>query len=200
MGKKCIPGVICVENMTLFMLIIIVIILLYIFMRMTNKTDTSSTAPTTIQFINPFPSSFSSNSLALTPDQSNINPVLGGISSNANLSNPYIPPVKSDVVGVSYSTNFQQKGILTQSGGNGLVLPFMGRVTPRNRQKWQYYTMSTLGNMNTKLPVRYRGKDCMNEYGCDEFMTGDIVNVDGFGEPFNITIYENSTLPYNPFV
>ena len=31
MGKKCIPGVICIENMTLFVLIMILCVLVYMF-------------------------------------------------------------------------------------------------------------------------------------------------------------------------
>ena len=31
MGKKCIPGVFCIENMTLFLLFFILIVLVYIY-------------------------------------------------------------------------------------------------------------------------------------------------------------------------
>ena len=43
MGKKCIPGVFCIENMTLFVLFVIVILLWYIFYTQINKNNVFQT-------------------------------------------------------------------------------------------------------------------------------------------------------------
>jgi len=40
MGKKCLPGVICIENMTLFLLFVIAVILIYIFYNTTGQKST----------------------------------------------------------------------------------------------------------------------------------------------------------------
>ena len=42
MGKKCIPGIICIENMTLFILLIIVVLFAYLFNMTYNNTNSST--------------------------------------------------------------------------------------------------------------------------------------------------------------
>lgn len=146
-------------------------------------------------------------------------------SRNERLDDPYFPPVytypylgSSDsggppvaAVPINIKTQgrpagYEQIGILTASGsGSGadgtLILPLMGRLTMRNRQKWQYYTMANgVGSINTKLPVYSGKRACMSENGCDEIMSGDSLFVQGYNQPFMATVYENQTLEYLPVV
>jgi hypothetical protein len=99
--------------------------------------------------------------------------------------------------------NYSQIGILTRTNhaknGNEMILPLMGRKNTSRRDKWQYYTMTTTGNMNTKLPVSSNGRSCTSEYGCDEISNGDIVYVEGYNDTFKATVYENSLFSYIPF-
>jgi hypothetical protein len=99
--------------------------------------------------------------------------------------------------------NYSQIGILTRTNhsknGNEMILPLMGRKNMSRRDKWQYYTMTTTGNMNTKLPVSSNGRSCTSEYGCDEISNGDIVYVEGYNDTFKATVYENSLFSYIPF-
>jgi len=200
-GKKCIPGVICVENMTLFMLFVIFILLVYMFMQfqkrdygINNRTNSQrQMSPTII-------SSSSSSRSSSSPDTFN---------------DPYAPPLKNDglyfpsdnhgsasMIAIlqtrSFSTEYTQIGILTRDNGSDMILPLMGRRTMNGRGKYQYYTISNTGTINTKLPIKVRGRSCTNEYGCDEIMSGDTVYVEGYKETFQTTIYENSTLAYIP--
>lgn len=39
MGKKCIPGVFCIENMTLFLLVFILIVLVYLYHATLNNNN-----------------------------------------------------------------------------------------------------------------------------------------------------------------
>jgi hypothetical protein len=122
---------------------------------------------------------------------------------NDILSNPYIPPQKTDYGFPSYpfffDFHYAQKGILTKNDGNdgNTILPLMGRKLQRNRDKWQYYTMTNTGNFNTKLPISHGGRSCTNEYGCDELSNGDQVYVEGYNSTFTVTIYENNILTYH---
>jgi hypothetical protein len=68
------------------------------------------------------------------------------------------------------------------------------------RDKWQYYTISNTGFMNTKLPVYINGKNCIGEYGCDILNNGDNVYVEGYNTTFRVTIYENSQFRYIPYL
>jgi hypothetical protein len=76
----------------------------------------------------------------------------------------------------------------------------MGRKLMTGREKWQYYTMATNGNMNTKLPISVNGKSCTSEYGCDSINNGDNVFVEGYNDTFKVTVYENSGFNYIPFL
>jgi len=108
-----------------------------------------------------------------------------------------------------YAPDYTQLGILTRerrdrtedtSFRDNMILPLMGRRVLNGRDKYQYYTMSNTGAVNTKLPVRVRGKNCIGEYGCDELMNGDVVTVEGYNETFRATIYENSGFGYIPYL
>jgi hypothetical protein len=107
------------------------------------------------------------------------------------LDDPQTPPLKNPNMRADYS----QMGILTK---NEQILPLMGRRHMNGRDKWQYYTISNTGNLNTKLPVSVKGKSCTSEYGCDEMMNGDAIYVEGYNDTFKATIYENSAFSYIP--
>jgi hypothetical protein len=217
MGKKCIPGVICIENMTLFILVVIISLTIYIYYNLVvkpnilierRKNSSGNTSSPQIVVVSP--------------------PVnLGGIATRGDvLNNPYMPPLKSDglyfrgdssdIRGVpppiqvpvnvetrGLNTQYSQVGILTKTTGGArddLILPLMGRRHMSGRDKWQYYTISNTGNLNTKLPVSVNGKSCTSEYGCNEIMNGDMVYVEGYGNTFKATIYENNMFSYIPYL
>lgn len=201
MGKKCVPGVFCIENMTLFILVMITILLCYMYYQQYIKERKEEKENTKIVIVNPPASS----------------PLVGISTRNDVLNDPYAPPMKNDgyffppdsgdIRGIPVNIrtrgldmNYQQVGILTRTNSSAeLILPLMGRRLMNGRDKWQYYTMSNTGNLNTKLPVSVKGKSCTGEYGCDNIMNGDIVYVEGYKDTFNATIYENNLFNYIPF-
>ena len=169
MGKKCIPGVLCIENMTLFVLVLILLFSIYVYVKTQPKQSVATTVPFAI-------------------------PVPVYMNNNTNvLDDPHMPPMKSR--NVMMSSEYSQIGILTR---NGMILPLMGRRHMNGRDKWQYYTISNTGNLNTKLPVSVKGKSCTSEYGCDEMMNGDSIYVEGYNDTFKATIYENNSFSYIP--
>jgi hypothetical protein len=203
MGKKCIPGVICIENMTLFVLFVIVLMLCYLYFQI-NKQNTNISSSSNQKLI-----------YVQTP--------LAGISTrNDPINDPYYPPIKtdgiyhmrnsSDIRGVpaipiniqtqSTGLDYSQIGILTRTNMNReeQILPLMGRRIMTGRDKWQYYTISNTGTINTKLPVSVNGKSCTNEYGCDDIQNGDRVYVEGYNDSFTVTLYENAAFSYIPYV
>ena len=96
----------------------------------------------------------------------------------------------------SYNNNYTQVGFL--SNAKDAIIPLHGRIIMPNRNKWQYYTMSERNNI--KLPVSVKGKSCMNQYGCDKIYDGDTIYVEGYGNIFRATIYDNDVLRYIPIV
>lgn len=190
MGKKCIPGIICIENMTLFILLIIVVLFAYLFNMTYNNTNSSTISkdiPTTYPKV-----------VIVSPNN---------MSSQDQFNNPFNPPTQNVGIPVNMRTqgepsNYQQIGILTRTNNstNDLILPLMGRRIMSGRDKWQYYTVSGNGNLNTKLPISLSGKSCTNEYGCDNITNGDIVYVEGYNDTFQTTVYDSNLLQYIPHI
>jgi hypothetical protein len=210
MGKKCIPGVICIENMTLFILVLILIIVTYLYYKtfLKGNENTMIREHEKSYLLVPMPNSttiLTSGSPALTTID----------TRNSSMENVYSPPVKDgtyfrrdsgdprglpiNVQTRSVNDGYHQMGILTRKNSE-LILPLMGRQLTTGNYKWQYYTMTTTGNMNTKLPVSMNGKSCTSEYGCDSLSNGDIVYAEGYSDTFRVTLYENATYNYIPFV
>lgn len=120
--------------------------------------------------------------------------------------NPYTPPIqppwlptlaRESIIQIStqpMTTSFSQIGILTNNAK--LILPLFGRSIIRNRNKWQYYTISNTGIVSSKLPLRINGKDSLIEYGVDELSNGDHVYVTGYDDDFTATIYTTNSIPY----
>ena len=130
------------------------------------------------------------------------------------LQNPYVPPLSDNryfiqrPVPINISTNigavdteYRQLGILTPLNGPNKdnILPLMGRPLFTNRQKYQYYTISNQHN-NVKLPVSVKGRSGTNEYGVDQIFNGDTVYIEGYNSAFKVTIYDNDTIKYLPFI
>jgi hypothetical protein len=190
-GKKCIPGLFCVGNMTLFMFCIMSLFIVFLLYRQNGSNVIVITQPS------PTPTPISSTSLG----NNNIN------NDNDPLSNAYLPPLRNNnnfikpIPTQSFDINYQQIGILTRNNSNhhNEILPLMGKRKMTSRYKWQYYTISSgHGNLQTKLPVSVKGKSCTGEYGCDEIYNNDSVYVEGFKDVFVATIYENNTFEYIP--
>lgn len=210
---KCLPGVVCVENYTLFFLVILLGIALYVLYMNSAHKNGMRTHPA-------YPHvPMHEMAHATHPPTS---AWLGGLSSVATrpdpFNDPYAPPLKmdmpmyiqppitSDVRGVipinvktrGFDNGYQQVGILTRQNGNdNLILPLMGTRID-SRDKWNYFTLSNSGNINTRLPVSNNGKSCTNEYGCDEIYNGDSIYVEGYKDVFVATVYENGTFRYLP--
>lgn len=205
--KKCPPGVICIENFSMFFMVICVIIILYLlYKNMSNQNIVVNNQPSEKIVINDtqrenigggwfggFLPSWPYTNLPSDP-----------------LLNPYAPPlrderyfvpinVQTNVGAVPENTSYRQLGILTATNSKGSILPLMGRPVLTNRDKWQYYTMSDQNN-SVKLPVSRNGKSCTNEYGCDRLFNGDTVYIEGLNEPYRVTMYDNDTIRYLPAI
>jgi hypothetical protein len=208
-SKTCIPGLFCIENMTMFLLFVVVFFLAYLyyayFAKLANALPTDGFSR---GYIKPEPS-------VIFISNPPVSPLVGVSTRNDPIDNPYYPPVKTDdlyyprdgtevrgiPVNVSsrgFSSNYSQMGILTRNGKGDLILPLMGRRASNGKKN--YYTMSNTGNINTKLPLSVNGKSCTSEYGCEEISDGDIVYVEGYNDTFRATIYENGLFSYIPFL
>jgi len=197
-SKKCPPGVICLENMTMFFIVLMIGLLIYYFSRQPQKPNEKIIIQEKIQkpaFIN-----------TLVPNYPYTN-------QPDVLLDPYAPPLRDERYLVpiplripinvqtnigAVDTNYRQLGLLKPVNGTKNILPLMGRPLLVNRDTWQYYTMSDQNN-SIKLPIIKKGKSCTNEYGCDSLYTGDVVLVEGYDQRFRVTLYDSDTVRYIPY-
>lgn len=208
--KKCPPGVICVENLTLAIIIIILVIIVYLGYISFSRDSKGHPQQNII---------IENTKQERIPWFQRPNYPYTNLPGDV-LLDPYAPPLRDErflvpeiimpppgrvPINVSTNigavdTNYRQVGILTPlNGNNSKILPLMGRPLFVNRDKWQYYTMSDQNN-SIKLPISYNGRSCTNEYGCDKLYNGYTVYVEGYKEAFKVTIYENDTIRYLPFL
>lgn len=206
--KKCPPGIICIENITMvFIIIAIGLILMYVWNQPSRETPQTQNQQVVIK---EEPREMSGG----------WGGVGGGVYMRPNvaytnqpgdvLMNPYAPPLRDEryLVPINVSTNvgavdttYRQLGMMTPLSGNNKdkILPLMGRPLFVSRDKWQYYTMSDQNN-SIKLPISRNGRSCTTEYGVDKLYNGDTVYVEGYNQAFKITTYDNEVIKYLPFV
>jgi hypothetical protein len=217
--KKCPPGVICIENVSMILLIICIFIIIYLIYNSFNGRNiilNNNNNPTEKIVINDRQRENDGWFGGLIPSWPYTNFV-----PQDPLLNPYAPPLRderyfipgfngipSGAVPINISTNigavdttYRQLGILTplNSSSKDNIVPLMGRPLFTNRDKWQYYSTSNQNN-NVKLPVSRSGRSCTNEYGCDKLYTGDTVYIEGVNETYKVTVYDNNVIKYLPFV
>ena len=209
--KKCPPGVICVENVTLLLLFIILLVLVtFIYSNsksVTINNDINKEDSNNSGWLNNFLPSWPYNNSPknmLLPKDVLLDPYAAPYRDERYLvSNPIrnmVPINVSTNIG-SVDTTYRQMGIITPLNGASKdnILSLMGRPLFTNRDKWQYYTISNQHN-NVKLPITFKGKSALNDYGVDKIFDGDTIYVEGYNEAFRVTVYENDTIKYLPFV
>ena len=219
--KKCPPGVICFENVTIFFIILILILIFYFYFNSHKNYANTNTNTNFSHSRNHTNSRNSEILISQVPNYPYNNifappPVPGDV-----LLNPYVPPLRDErylipqlnlippgTIPINISTNvgavdtsYLQVGMLNpmnkQNKDN--LLPLMGRPVFTNRDKWQYYTIGNQFN-SIKLPVIVKGRSGSNEYGVDRLMNGDTVYIEGLNDTYRVTIYDNDTIKYLPFI
>lgn len=206
MAKKCPPGVLCIENITLFFILIIVIISLYLATQFMYSKELKREDRET-QKINLVHNRddvyLKQNSLySNRPNDVFMNPYNPPLKNNPFYNPTNIPDVRGrvpiNIPTSHYDVNYSQVGIATRNNGSETILPVFGRPLHSNRNKWQYYTMT--GNNNIKLPISRNGRSCTDTIGCDELFNGESIFVEGYNDSFNVTIYDYSEPRYIPYL
>ena len=97
------------------------------------------------------------------------------------------------------ATDFQPIGILTNTDTTKSpnILQLYGRAIWPGSYKWQYYTNSD-NFQSVKVQVIHKGRECMNDLGCEEIYTGDIVKIPSYGMNFRAELYRLDSPAYIP--
>lgn len=70
------------------------------------------------------------------------------------------------------------------------VWPIYGRRTGGSSDRWNYYTRNNTYNP-VPLPIRSKGRDCMDQVGCQEVFSGDNVTISVLGKSGQVNIYQS---------
>ena len=139
--------------------------------------------------------------------------------ASERIINPLLPPERSytntygtpiNIPSRGPSQSYQQVGILyketianteQQPGNNNetSILPLFGRPTFNGSRKWNYYTSSDKFH-NFKIPITKDGRKCNDDFGCDEIMNGDMIDIPSYNGKFKVEIYSYDRPSYIPYV
>jgi hypothetical protein len=179
-----------------------------------SSTSSLITQPLTVgPHIQPRPNTFFTD----RPDDTLANPYAPplkdvfaphGIRSTTNAGSG-IPINMATNTGATVNSSYQQIGLLTKADSSNsnssntssdpVIMPLMGKPLFTSRDKWLFYTISDKNN-SMKLPIIIKGRNALSEIGVDNVYTGDTVYVQGYNNDFKVTLYENSTPQYIPFI
>ncbi len=191
MARKCPKGTICIENYTILFICLLLIILAYFIYKQRgclicshgemNMTEHSHILPSPPVLIP------KSNYDMLRPI------ARPGLSYNKNpkdtLLNPYSPPVH-----YNEPHHYKQIGYLKNQHYGNKLFPIFAKPVHLRRDKWYYYTIYD----NIKLPIYSNGRKCSSEHGCDSLMNGDMIKLENMNDDFQVSLYDNHTLTYDP--
>jgi hypothetical protein len=207
---RCPPGVFCIENVSILFLIIVILVVIYFIhiqggIPKRSEININETITETRNNNNRNNNnglfSLPSFSFSNVRDDILLNPYEAPLRDDRVYQNSGMGPpgVPINVQTQGYDANYRQIGILTRISGAEMILPLMGRPLITNRDKWNFYTMTSNNNM-IKLPVSHKGKSCTSEYGCDNIYDGDSIYVEGYNDAFKATIYDNNVMRYIPYL
>jgi len=213
---KCAPGVICIENITMLYIFILASILLIVvyyhsFSNTFSKNKTMSSMNTNYMNYNNHNNHNNNENDSIFPranyGYSNVkndillNPYEGPSRDTRLFPNLNINSLKMpiNIETQSVDTNYRQVGILTRvDNTKEMILPLMGRPLITHRDKWNFYTIGE--NNMIKIPIHHKGVNCTSSLGCNDLYSGDIIKIDGYNSEFKVTLYENNTLKYIPYI
>jgi len=90
--------------------------------------------------------------------------------------------------------SFQSVGIINVGEQ---VLPLYGRRTAGGRDRWNYYTRTDTYNP-VPVPVQFQRRDCMDDVGCNEIMSGEDVKIEALRKEGKTNIYRFDGPKYIP--
>lgn len=169
---KCPPGVWCIAGLELTMCILIIVLAVCLVIAVLFKPHTILSVP----------------SLQLPPSMPQVTHqtiVQGGDSRYDRapqplrdwMAPPEFPPrggltsMPINIPTQGLPESFQSVGIINVGEQ---VLPLYGRRTAGGSDRWNYYTRTDTYNP-VPVPVRFGKRNCMDDVGCNEIMSGETV-------------------------
>jgi len=105
--------------------------------------------------------------------------------------------LRAPVIGIATQglpESFQSVGIVNVGDQ---VLPLYGRRTTGSSDRWNYYTRTDSYNP-VPLPVKFQKRNCMDDVGCQEIMSGESIKIDALKKEGKTDIYQFNGPKYIP--
>ena len=91
--------------------------------------------------------------------------------------------------------SFQSVGVVNV---DDKILPLYGRRTAGGGgDRWNYYTRTDTYNP-VPIPVRFQKRDCMDDVGCNEILSGEEIKVEVMNKPGRTSMYRFDGPKYIP--
>jgi hypothetical protein len=187
-GRRCPPGVFCISDELITILIVLIALAFLFFLYATFILRPTANKSHTIIMPNQLPMMSAHN-------QTTVIPIKGGDSRYDMAPEPlrdwsymrtmpiHNMPINIPTQGLPES--FQSVGVIQV---DDKVLPLYGRRTGRGSDRWNYYTRTDTYNP-VPIPVNFQKRQCMDDVGCQEILSGDDVKVEVLNKHGKSSIY-----------
>ncbi len=189
---KCPPGIFCISGglgTILFIILLITSLFLLIAMFLKPNTHTIIMSPNQQK----------------SPISHTIIPIKSGDSRYERapeplrdwMAPPEIYPNRGLPINIptkGLPESFQSVGVINV---DDKILPLYGRRTTGSSDRWNYYTRTDTYNP-VPLPVHFQKRDCMDDVGCQELLSGEHVKIDGLHKEGKTKLYRYGGPKYIP--
>lgn len=191
---KCPPGVFCISNgLGTILVIIISVALVFV---LSAIVMTKNTVPNIIM-------------PRQMPSQTTVIPIKGGDSRydiapqplRDWMAPPEFPPrggiasIPINIPTQGLPESFQSVGVVKS---DDKILPLYGRrIAGSGGDRWNYYTRTDTYNP-VPIPIQFQKRDCMNDVGCKEILSGDEVKIEVMNKPGVTKMYKYDGPKYIP--
>jgi hypothetical protein len=192
--SKCPPGVFCISSGlgTTLTIILVVALLFFLYAAFFLRPQ----APTIIMPRQQAP-------------QTTVIPIKGGDSRYDMapqplrdwMAPPEFPPrggiasIPINIPTQGLPESFQSVGVVNV---DDKILPLYGRRTAGGGgDRWNYYTRTDTYNP-VPIPVRFQKRDCMDDVGCNEILSGEEIKVEVMNKPGRTSMYRFDGPKYIP--
>jgi hypothetical protein len=190
----CPPGVFCISNNFTNIILVIAVIILGI---LTYNIVVNKSSPTII--IPPSHTESSRTTATVIPvGESRYDRAPQPLRDW--MSPPEFPPrgglasIPINIPTQGLPESFQSVGLISVDGA---VWPLYGRRTNGSSDRWNYYTRTDTYNP-VPVPVKYQRRDCMDQIGCNEILSGDDVKIDVLHKEGKAKMYKFDGPKYIP--
>jgi hypothetical protein len=185
---KCPPGVFCISNgFTILITVLIILVIIAVFMTINKNSPTIIIPPQQASQTSIIPVGESRYDRAPQPLRDWRSPPefppRGGLASI---------PINIPTQGLPES--FQSVGLINVDGA---VWPLYGRRTAGSSDRWNYYTRTDTFNP-VPIPVKFERRNCMDDVGCQEILSGENVKIDVLHKEGKANMYKFDGPKYIP--